>query len=217
MLGFDRSFALLTPQDAHDHVAHGLVVLEQCLWDGLQQPANRVINMRNMLDAGGRILGYISPSETFPDSVERARVGIPDDIWAALERVAVDIEEVNIGANFVKALGDVEALGKRRDLYTNPNTWFKLGNPQWPDRCGCWNATWSTDMSRMMPIPYGGLAEGDPRIWGRQYGNGSDEDLDIFLLDAPVPPPPPPPGRHIVDGIGVHFADGTTERVWPRG
>jgi len=210
MLGTDRSFALLTPADAAAHVAHGVPVLAQCLWDGLTQPAYRIINLRNMVDAGGLILGYISPSKTHPDSVARARAGIPDDLWTLMLKVAVDVEEVNAGADYNAALAQVNALGKPRDLYTNPNTWlYKLGNPAWPANCGCWNATWSTDLTRMMPIPYGGLREGDPRVWGRQYGNGGSEDLDIFLLGPTPPPPPPPPAAPYVTYNKISFSDGS--------
>jgi hypothetical protein len=62
-----------------------------------------VINIRNMLDAGGLVFGYASPLRSYPDSMDRARSGIPDDIWLAMMRMAVDVEEANADSDYLAA------------------------------------------------------------------------------------------------------------------
>jgi hypothetical protein len=187
MLGVDRSYALLTPEMARAHVANGQRCLDQCLFDGRTQPPNRGVNLRNALDAGMVIRAYFSPNQDVAGSFRQAIGGVASDLLQALLDLAVDYEEANRGVDYEAALQLVNGWGQGRLLYTNNDTWMLDGNKPWPADTRCWNADWNTDVSKLMPHPYGGLTEGDPRVIGRQYAGGADEDLDIW---TDIPPPP---------------------------
>lgn len=199
--GVDASYDLLTPEIAQALKASGIQVFAQCLWTGVEQPANRGVNLRNALEAGLAIIGYISiaPGQTGAWHVVSGRAGLADDLWAALIKVPIDVELA--GLTFVdvqSALRRVALLGKPQDIYCNYNTWVNvLGNPLRPYATGLWNALWNNDPANdFKSLPYGGWQESE--VWGEQYTGASaieglNADSDIFraaalgIGDSPMP------------------------------
>jgi len=221
--GVDASFGLLTEERANFMKLAGAKGYAQCLWTGREQPANRVANLRIALNTGLKIIGYISVSNNGHDGawhVAQARAGIPNDIWAALVKVPVDVEltGLDFAYHIVRALDAVAALPieqpdvlgrahKPKDIYTSYNAWVNyMGNPTRPAGTGLWNAVWDENPDFDFPtLRFGGWQ--DDEVWGEQWNGGTnidgiDVDRDQFRASAlgivdPAPPvtdvPTPPP------------------------
>ena len=86
--------------EAQQLKAEGVDLFIQALtwWPRCSQPASvpwtRVESLRNAKDAGIGIAGYflVDPHTSGRYAVDRAHEGVPDDIWDALEFVALDFE-----------------------------------------------------------------------------------------------------------------------------
>lgn len=180
VFGLDSSYDVLTPTKARRLKNSGVQVYAQALWTGREQPASRIISLRNALDAGiPKLIGYISVSNNGRDGawhVDQARAGVPDDIWNALVKVPVDVELAGLTLNthVIPALNRVAALGKPKDVYTNYNTWVSiLGNPRRPDGVGLWNAFWDGASDFDFPrLRFGGWQDGE--VWGEQWSGGTN-------------------------------------------
>lgn len=209
----DGSFGQLTEERANLMKLAGVKSYAQCLWTGLEQPATRIVNLRIALNAGLKIIGYISVSNNGHDGawhVAQARAGIPDDIWAALVKVPIDVElgGLTMATHIIPALNAVVALGKGKDIYTSYGVWTSvMGNATRPAGTGLWNAIWDENPDFDFPtLRFGGWQ--DDEVWGEQWSGGTnlhgmDVDRDQFRANAigiadPAPPvtdvPTPPPG-----------------------
>lgn len=208
--GIDLSYDEISDADVARLKAAGVRVAVQCLWTGREQPGPRVTNLRRLKNAGGIALaGYISvtPHRDGAWHVDQGRAGVPDDIWAALKRVPVDVELPGLTADTVRrAVERVRALGKPRDIYTNWNTWVNvLGNPRTFTDCGLWNANWDGAPDFDFPrLPFGGWRP--EQVWGEQWSGGTNVSgvfadrnqfrAEAFGIDVPAPPArPEPPAR----------------------
>ena len=201
LFGIDSSFDELTADEAAALKAAGVQVYFQCLWTGTQQPASRVVSLRNAQHAGLILGGYISITRegSGADHVERGSAGIPSDLWAQLVKVPVDVELPGIRPERVdEALEALAFLGKPKDVYTSFNAWVNyVGNAPRPAGVGLWNAYWdgATDFD------YPSLRFGnwqDHEVWGEQFSGGTHVagqycDLNVFRSEAFAPAPPPPP------------------------
>jgi len=174
----DGSYTTLGVDDAQKLRASGIEAWGQCLWTGTEQPDPRVENLRNALIAGMLVFGYISVSHDHdgPWHVAQGRAGVPDDIWAQLVLVFVDVELPGIPVATVR--GAVEALaavGKRRAIYTSQHAWVDLmGDPTDFTDCLLWNANWDFDPDDVDFVnrPFGGWTVG--QLVGEQYTGGVD-------------------------------------------
>lgn len=238
--GVDISYHDLTTEQATLLKSAGVQVLIQCLWTAAEQPAHRVTNLRTAMQAGLTIAGYASINKTPGSGVEhmdKARDGVPDDIWASLKKVAVDVELQGIQVADVRAAVDrVQELGKPKDIYTSYNAWVNyVGNPQTFTDCGLWNANWDEQPDFDFPrLRYGGW--NDDQVWGEQWSGGTNvhgvhadrnqfraeafevgagAGIAVPATDTPTPPPAPTAqqllGAELVWGqIVEEFAKGNT-------
>jgi hypothetical protein len=206
VFGVDASFDELTLEEAHRLKAAGVQVYAQCLWTGAEQPASRVISLRNAWLAGLTLVGYISVSSGRVGwaHVNAGRSGVPQDLWDALVKVPIDVEleGLSFDSDVVAALNAVAELGKPRDVYTSFNAWVNLlGNPTRPIGVGLWNAFWDGDPDVDFPrLPYGGWL--NEEVWGEQWSGGTHVEGQFvdrntfraaaFGLVPPAPEPPPP-------------------------
>jgi len=204
--GVDGSYTRLTAQAAADLRAAGELVWWQCLWTGAEQPANRIENLRIAIAAGLIPMGYISVTGNHDGAwhVQQGRAGVPDDLWAQLVLVVVDVELPGIPwctvRQAVDLLAALEYGAKRRAIYTSYHAWVDLmGNPTTFTDCLLINALWDQDPDiDFAGLPYGGwtLAQ----LVGEQFNGGTEiggvyVDLDMFnrhlLLEETMPIPLP--------------------------
>ena len=132
--GIDTSYAQVSLEKARELKLYGVLFAAQCLWTGAEQPATRVINLRNYHNAGIAIVGYISVASHHPGEwhVDQGRAGVPDDLWTALRKVPIDVELTGLdyATHVVRAWDRAAALGKPQDCYTSYHAWPDLlGNP----------------------------------------------------------------------------------------
>jgi hypothetical protein len=219
VFGVDSSYDPLTEEEAQQLKDAGVSVYVQALsalpGTGLEQPANRVISLRNAWSVGLSIAGYslLGRLPRTPKSyMDFARGGVPDDLWQALLFNAVDVETGGIGVDQVaSALARVSELlpGKPPVVYTSYNMWSNvMGDPKRPDGAFLWNAVWDANPNFTFPtLRYGGWQ--DDEVLGEQWSGGTNllgqqVDRDQFRAEAlgiiipastpdPVPPPSPPP------------------------
>ena len=201
--GIDASYGTLTDDIAKRLWAAGYRVFGQCLWTGAEQPPPRVINLRVALNNGFIILGYISVT-SYMDGyyhVQRGRAGVPDDIWNALALAPIDVELNGIPNLTIRQA--VDALDKRKSIYTSYNCWVnKQGNPHDFTDCLLWNAggkNWDRPDLAVPPDYVGGNFAKNPyggwtvnQVVGEQWSGGSDveginADRDIFSEELLVP------------------------------
>jgi hypothetical protein len=174
LLGIDTSYDDVSVAEARQLFGAGIQVALQCLWTGVEQPPHRVSNLRNYHRAGLIVGAYAS----LPDNaaygsrhMDSARGGVPDDLWAALVRCAVDVERPGITRMAVRdATSRVVELGKPRTIYTNFDTWVnKLGNPTTFTDCELWDASWQKGNSPVF--------DGSRDFDARPYGNWRPEQV----------------------------------------
>jgi hypothetical protein len=192
--GVDASFDALSPSEARDLKNAGVRVFAQCLWTGSEQPGNRVINLRNAINTGLICLGYISVTGAHDGiwHVDQGRAGVPDDIWAALVLVPIDVELDNIPNGVVReAVDETARLGKRPCVYTSYNAWVnKQGNPKMTD-CLLWNALWDKAPDIDFPsLPFG--AWKPEQVVAEQWAGGDNYigvfvDRDTFVQELLLP------------------------------
>lgn len=190
LYAIDTSYDDVTPAKARAVREAGIELAIQCIYDGVKQPAHRVTNLRNYTNAGLLIAAYASlPTNAILNHyIDAARAGVPDDLWAALVRCAVDVELDGITTIGIRsAVNRVAQLGKPRTIYTNENTWrYKLGNPADFTDCELWNAWWDQDPDRDFDAhPYGGWRPN--QVIAEQYSGGHQvagvyADRDVFYL-----------------------------------
>src|SRR3990167_6448198 len=104
LYGIDTSFHQVKDSEAQQIRLAGVRVAAQCLWTGGQQPAPRVTNLRAYKNAGIATAGYISLTATSQGSwhAQQGRHGVPDDLWADLKHVFIDIELQGIQGGAVR-------------------------------------------------------------------------------------------------------------------
>ena len=212
--GVDSSFDELTLDEARRLKDGGVQVYAQCLWTGTEQPEKRVVSLRNAMLAGiPELIGYISVANNGQDGawhVNMGRSGLPDDIWAALTKVPIDVElaRLTMSTHVIPALPRIADFGKDKDIYTSYHAWVDLmGNPMRPAGTGLWNAIWDEHPDFDFPyFRYGGWRDED--VWGEQWSGGTNvegqfADRNQFRASAlgiaepvpepntPVPVPPP--------------------------
>ena len=206
--GVDCSFDPLTADEAFDLKHAGVEVFMQCLLaqpaSGPVQPAPRVTNLRNALNAGMYILGYAvlpyaATSQDGFDMAGKARSGVPQDIWDRLLCVETDVE-LPMQPEAIRSMVDsFVGLEKPGVVYTNFNTWVNvLSNPMGFGDCLLHNALWDLDPN----ISFGSRKFGPWTIqqviaeqWsGGTYVQGQFADRNTFvrelLLPAAAPPDP---------------------------
>lgn len=176
----DASYDLLTVEEAQCLKKNGTVLFVQCLWTAVERPASAILSLRNAHNAGLRIAGYASLNQygSGVGHMNSGRAGVPDDLWKAMEFVAVDIERNNIRiGEIVAAVNRVKAFGQRPILYTNYNSWTTKVIPRNPDdvaRMGVplWNAYWDENPDIDFPrLRFGGWQDGQVMI--EQYTGGT--------------------------------------------
>ncbi|MCJ7510791.1 MAG: hypothetical protein MUP14_07895 [Dehalococcoidia bacterium] len=193
--GVDASYDALSPSEARDLKNAGVRVFAQCLWAGSDQPGNRVINLRNAINAGLIPVGYISVTNSHNGvwHVERGRAGVPDDIWGALALVPIDVELDGIPNGIIReAIDETARLGKRPCIYTSYNAWVnKQGNPKTFTDCLLWNALWDENPDIDFPgLPYGGWQP--HQVVAEQWAGGDNYvgvfvDRDSFVRELLLP------------------------------
>jgi len=213
--GVDSSFDQLTIEEARLLKLAGVQVFAQCLWTGAEQPATRIVSLRNAINAGiPKVIGYISVATGHDGAwhVNEGRIGVPDDIWTTLVKVPVDVEltGLTMATHVVPALNAVIGLGKTKDIYTSYGLWTSImGNAIRPAGTGLWNAIWDANPDFDFPsLRYGGWQ--DNEVWGEQWSGGTNVegqfvDRNQFRAEAlgiaepvappvtPIPIPPLPP------------------------
>lgn len=184
MRAVDSSYDELTDQEAKCFKANNWALYIQCLLalprTGPEQPPKRVISLRNALNNGLPIAGYIvlGRARPGPEYIDLGRAGVPDDIWKALKFVAVDVEVPGLQVDEIsRAVERVEQLGKIAIIYTNYNTWKNYIVPGDDTRLArggtpLWNASWDVDPD----IDFVGLSFGGWKIDGvaiEQWAGGT--------------------------------------------
>ena len=230
MKGLDLSFAKPPSDWWQRRYSEGYHVMFQCLWTGgyagnagIRTAA--AFNLANARAAGLIVAGYAnaSPPNWWPLATQvieiRANAGSE---WAALDRIAIDLEISGLTMARAFELADaLAAEGKRTDIgYTA--RWFWTGHmgnskdPRWL-RFKLWNANydWNPDID-FGTAPYGPWKITD--LVGEQYQgttqlDGYAVDLNTFLDAAftltpttPAPTPVPTPEEVLMGKIADDFA-----------
>ncbi len=180
----DCSFDELSLDEARRLKSAGIELVVQCLWTGREQPAPRVINLRNAVYDGLKVAAYASlPSGAAHGiaDMEAARSGVPDDLWSRLEFCAVDVERPGIRIEAVsESLSQLESLGlgNRKVVYTSWNAWRNYVIPSNDGRLSAqgnvyvWNANWDTAPDIDFPsLPFGGWTV--QQVIGEQWSGGT--------------------------------------------
>lgn len=206
-LAVDTAGAPVSLSQAQELKADGTTLLVQALtwWPSCgkptSQPSTRVDSLRNADSAGLDIAGYLllDTQSSGAEAVDRARQGIPDDLWAKLKFVAIDFEipgecwssgTVIPYQTISDALDELERLGKPRVLYTSYGEWtghLVPGNPPAPPRTYLWEASWDgqpdVDFDRH---PFGGWTAQDvvlEQYSGNTVRSGVYVDLDAMSAE----------------------------------
>lgn len=197
LYAIDTSFDNVTYNEARAVRESGVELAIQCLYDGVKQPAHRVTNLRNYTNAGLLIAGYASlptNASVAYTHMDNARDGVPDDLWAALVRCAVDVELDGITTYAIReAVARLAQHGKSGLIYTSPDAWVnKMHDPHDFTDCELWEASWQRnnnptfDGSRDFDArPYGGWRP--DQVIAQQYTGGIDvagvfADRDVFYV-----------------------------------
>ena len=190
LYAIDTSYDDVTYDKARAVREAGVELALQCLWTGAQQPPHRVTNLRNYTNAGLLIGAYASLPTGATDRhphVAAARSGVPDDLWAALVRCAVDVELDGITPKAIRyAVDTVAALDKPRTIYTSLSRWRAIGDPHDFTDCELWNAWWDEDPDRDFDAnPYGGWRP--DQVIAEQYSGGHQvagvyADRNVFFV-----------------------------------
>ncbi len=177
----DASYDQLTVDEANCLNQNSWPVYVQCLWTAVEQPGPRVISLRTAKNAGLQIAGYISLNSRGwgANHVTAARQGIPDDLWDAMEFVAIDVELAGITETQIfNALLAVDALGKKTTVYTSWHAWHDLVIPRNPTSISAagyslWNALWDKNPDFDFPtLRYGGWK--DNQVFMEQWSGGTN-------------------------------------------
>ncbi len=209
LFAVDSSYDQLTAEEAVRLKEAGVGLYIQALTalpgSGLEQPANRVVSLRNAHTVGLDIAGYalLGPSWRTPaQQMDLARAGVPDDLWAALTFVAVDVEVRGVSLGMVReACTRLAELGKAPCvIYTNYNTWhYLMGDPLHDPGWLLWNAYWDNADDVDYPnLPFGGWQAEDILCeqWsGGFYIGGQYVDRSACRFIAIDEPPPSPCAR----------------------
>lgn len=199
--GLYMSYDLLTPEKAKQAWDAGYRVFSQQLWTALEQPGNRVVNLRNALNQGFVLVGPIAVngSQKGAVHVQKARAGIPGDLWDAIALLPIDVELENIPNSYLREAVDLtEAYGKRRSLYYSVHTWVDYqGDPAGFRDCLTYVARYdgiaSVAFVQQPPSMIGTF------LAGKQYTNtvrtfGMDTCREVWdsriLLPEAIPPVP---------------------------
>lgn len=179
MRAVDSSYDRLTEREAKCLRGSDCLFFIQCLLalpsTGPEQPGYRVESLRNAQCQGLRTGAYIAIGSDLrgAEYVDMARRGVPDDIWDALEFVAVDVEVPGIIEDQIwGALGRLRELNTDWDdswglisqagIYTTYNAWMNYVRPSNPKSFSnagvwLWNALWDGDPDvDFTGLPFGG-------------------------------------------------------------
>lgn len=175
----DASYDQLTVTEAQCLNRSSWPLYVQCLWTAIEQPPARVESLRTAKNAGLDIAGYISlnNSGSGANHVMSGKAGVPDDLWDAMEFVAVDVELRGITEQqILRAVEAVESLGQKVVIYTSWNAWNNLvapGNPTSLKHIPLWNALWDRNPDFDFPtLRYGGWV--DSMVFMEQWSGGTD-------------------------------------------
>lgn len=187
-LGFavDASYSVANAQRIQYLKDQKVELFIQCLWTGIEQPDPRVENLRMAHRMGLPVAGYISLNVDFtgPYHMFNGRVGVPDDLWDAMQFIAVDVELPGIRVTQVEQAAEWVILqGKQPIIYTSWNAWNNLTRPSNSSRLSAmgiplWNAYWDGDPDIDFPsLRYGGWKDED--VWIEQWSGGVDMELFV--------------------------------------
>jgi len=191
LYAIDTSFDDVTYDKARAVREAGVELALQCLWTGEQHPPHRVTNLRNYTKAGLLIGAYASlpTNATFDYThMDNARDGVPDDLWAALVRCAVDVELPGVTTHAIRgAVARIQQHGKPATIYTSLSRWRAIGDPHDFTDCELWNAWWDEDSTDrdFDANPYGGWRP--DQVIAEQYTGGHAvagvfADRDVFYV-----------------------------------
>ena len=142
-------------------------------------------------------------------AVAEARRDIPIGVWKHLKFVAVDVEVDGIAATEVlKALQEIERLGRTAVVYTSWNSWNTMIRPRNSTLIATkgyrlWNASWDNDPDiDFSRLPFGGWTR--ESVIGEQWSGGTIkcgqsvdqntfEEYVLLPNDFVVTPPTPEP------------------------
>jgi len=180
ILGFDNSFDYLTEAEHDCLAAGGYRIHMQCGYTGIARPLARVPNLTLVRDKGvmTNVLYISLPQNAQPGTgayhMEQGLAGIPDDILASIQMVAVDVELPGITAaaireslEYLKNRGWVNTPGgpARLGIYTSLNAWNNyvvfdaMNTPTSFTDVWLLNAFWDWAQDRDFErFPYGGWA-----------------------------------------------------------
>ncbi len=224
--GIDSSYDTLTHAKVDALLAdgEGIKVFAQCLWTGAGQPGPAQDNIRLAASRGLWVLGYISLAPGHPGNwhVAQALAVTAPDVVALLSLLPIDFElqgvtldDILAGLQRLHATPGLEQIPPV--IYTNYNSWVAyLNNPNWPSGIGRWDAGWDGNPFNAT-LMYGNMPP--ELLMGMQYTGGEDvdgqfADRDLFKITEVQPLPVPTPQK-VIDGVGVHYTDGSQESVWP--
>lgn len=199
MKGLDASFTYLSPDKAIELRNAGYEVWAQCLWTGIVQPPNRVINLRNAINAGIIPVGYISLNGDSPGlyHVSMGRSGVPDDIWSMLVLVSIDVELPGIQNSEIRhAVDETVRLNKRRSIYCSWYSWYGYHSDSHDfTDCLLWNANWrgvppTKQGEYFSQLSFGGWQP--DQVIGEQWSGGTNihgvyVDQDMFVKEMLMP------------------------------
>lgn len=199
LLGVDASYDDISADDATRLYAAGIRIFCQCLWTGGAQPAPRVTNLRNAINAKLIPVGYISVTgnNTGAWHTSMGRNGVPDDIWNALALVPIDVELTGIpNATIRDAINSIFNLKGTKCVYTAYFAWHGYqGNTSDFTDCLLWNANWRG----IAPDPVGQFFSELPfggwkihQVVGEQWSGGYNleacyVDRDVFSKELLMP------------------------------
>lgn len=200
----DSSFDELTVQEAECFRDTGWPLYIQCLWTASVQPSPRVTSLRNADSVGLPFGTYISLNR-FHDGawhVDRARAGVPDDLWAKQLFTAIDIELDGIRVTeILRAIERAEELlvhpWQQVLLYTSYSSWTTQIVPRNSTAVSArgnllWNAVWDLDPDIDFPrLSFGGWLPGQVALeqWsGGRKVCGQFVDRNTVVRELVFPP-----------------------------
>lgn len=187
-LGFavDASYSVANAQRIQHLKDEKVELFIQCLWTAIEQPEPRVENLQMARRMGLPVAGYISLNVDFTGQyhMDAGRMGVPEELWNALEFVAVDVELPGIRVTQIEqAVEWLRFRDKQPIIYTSWNAWNNLVRPSNSSRLSdmgvpLWNAYWDDAPDIDFPsLRYGGWKDED--VWMEQWSGGVDMELFV--------------------------------------
>lgn len=214
----DLSFSakLVTTEWCLNRQAQGWEMLIVDAWTGSQSPELVDHALRTWRETGHPIAAYYVPHayRPAPEHFDRAREAIGDE-WEHLEFLAIDVESIgsypmpeqfNYG-HLRHSVELIQANNMKPIAYTSRNQWYALGNPEWLADLPLWDASYGTEISLELPVPYGGwTTRAMHQYQNDTYIAGIATDLNFFNAALIAQPP-----VHIPDLGRINYA---LDLVW---